>query len=159
MLRLADRRQHPRHHGGVDSPEEVALVLGRIRAPVECAVPGDRIVSGCDVRAVQGIGVGQEVAEFGERIAAHAGDGCPASAVLAHEVLNHVQIEPVLEIEDVVRDTQRRRDVAGVVDGIQRAAGPIGDLFAVAEELHGGPHHVISLLNQSGSGNGAVHSA
>ena len=82
-----------------------------------------------------------------------------APAVLAHEVLDDVQVEPVLEVEHVVRNAERVGDVARVVDRVQRAAGPVGHVVAVAEELHGGADHVVALLDQARRGDRAVHAA
>ena len=155
----ADRREHSRHHLAVDSPQEVALVLVPVPAPVEGAVAGYRVVPGGDVVAVQRVGMGQQVAELGERVAANAGDRGPAAAVLAHEILDDVQVEPVLEIEHVMRDTQRVGDVARVIDRVERAAGTVGHRVAVAEQLHGGADHLVALLDQTGGGHRAVHAA
>jgi hypothetical protein len=52
-----------------------------------------------DVAAIERVGVRQQIAELGERVAADARDRRPAAAVLADEVPDDVQVEPVLQIE------------------------------------------------------------
>src|SRR5262245_13435501 len=156
---LAYGCQHAGHDAPIHAPEEVALVLGGVEPAVERSTPGDRVVAGGDVVAVERVRVGQQVPELGERVAAHARNRGTAPAVLAHEVVDHVQREAVLEIEHVVRDAQRVGHVARVRNRVERAAGTVGYLFAVAEELHGGSDHLVALLDQARSGHGAVHAA
>src|SRR2546426_253593 len=86
----AHRRQQARHDGVVDAPQEVRLVLLRVAAAVQGAVPGDHVMPGGDVAAVQGVRVVEKVSELGERVTAHAGDGRPAAGVLGDEVTDHV---------------------------------------------------------------------
>src|SRR2546427_9647847 len=61
---------------------------------------------GGDVAALQGVRVVEKVAELGERVTAHAGDGRPAAGVLGDEVTDHVAPEAVLQAHDVVRDAE-----------------------------------------------------
>src|SRR5580765_1492517 len=42
----ANRRKHPGHDSAIDSPQEIALVFGRISSAVQRAITGDRVVSG-----------------------------------------------------------------------------------------------------------------
>ena len=161
-LRLGQRahgRQHPLHDRAVDAPQEVALVLLRIVTPVESPVARDRVMPGGDVATVERVRVCEQVAELGEGVAPDARNGGTAVTVLAHEVLDDVQVEAILEIEDVVRDAEHVGHVARVVDRIERAAGAVGNVFAVAEQLHRGAHHVVALLDEACSGHGAVYSA
>src|ERR1051326_945028 len=55
---------------------------------------------------------------------------------LLDEIRDDVAREAVLEIEHVVGDAQRRGHVPGVVDRVERAAGPVGDAAL------GIPHYV-----------------
>ncbi len=50
-------------------------------------------------------------------------------------------------------------DVARVVDRVERAAGPVGNVVAVAEQLHRGADDVVALLDEQRRGHGAVDSA
>ena len=157
LRHFPDRRQHPLDDGTVDPPEEVALVLRRVEAAVEGAVARDRVMAGRDVVASERIGVCEEVPELGERVASDARNRSAAAAVLGHEVLDDVQREAVLEVEDVVRNPDRVGHVAGVVDRVERTAGTIGDIVAVAEELHRGAHHVVALLHEARGRHRAVY--
>src|SRR5256886_14771164 len=113
-------------------------------------------MAGGDVSAVEGVGVVQKVAELGERVAAHAGDRRAAAGVLGDEVREHVAAEPVLEIQDVVRDPELVGREPGVGDRIEGAARTVGDGVAVAEQLHGGADDVVPLLHEDRCSHGAV---
>jgi hypothetical protein len=106
-------------------------------------------VPGGDVIAIQRIGVGQQVSELGERVAADAGDGRPAPAVFADEVLDDMQVEAVLEIEDVVGDADGMGNIPGIIDRIEGAAGPVRHIVAVTEELHRGAYHLVALFDET----------
>jgi hypothetical protein len=156
---MADRRAHPRNHIRADAPQEVRLVLGAVGAPVQRASLRAGVVAGGDGVAVQCPSVGEEIGELRERVAAHARYRRAAACVLAHEILDDVPAEPVLEVEDVVRDPKAIGHGARVLDRVQGAAGPIRNaLFAVAEELHRGADDLVALLDQEGGGHGGIHS-
>ena len=87
------------------------------------------------------------------------GIGGAAAAVLLHEVVDDVAGEAVFQVQHEVRHAEGGRHVPRVVDGIERAAGPVGDAVAVAEELHRGAHDVVALLDQARRGDGAVDAA
>jgi hypothetical protein len=70
-----------------------------------------------------------------------------------------VEVEPVLQIQNIVRNTERMRDIPGVVDRIQRAARPVRHVVAIAEELHGGADNLVALLNQASRCDRAVYPA
>src|SRR5438874_6962762 len=46
----------------------------------------------------------------------------------------------VLEVENVVRDAEPVGDELGVGDGVQGAAGPVGNVVAVAKQLRSEEH-------------------
>src|SRR5690606_38357544 len=108
---------------------------------------------------IKGVGVREQVAELGERVAAHARNWRAAGGVLRHEIVDNLGGEAVLEIEDVVRDAESMRDRARVVDRVERAAGTVGDFLAVTEQLHRGADHLVALLDQQGSGQRRIHPA
>src|SRR5438552_1277345 len=156
---IADGRQHPRHHAPVDAPEEVRLVFPGIAPAEQRAIARNRVMAGGHVRAVERVRVVQEVAELGERVAAHARDGRAAARVLGDEVGDHIATEAVFEIQDVVRDPELVRHEPGVGDRIEGAARTVGDGVAVAEQLHGGADHVVTLLDEERGGDGGIHPA
>jgi len=90
----------------------------------------------------------EEVAELGERVAAHARDRRTAPGILGDEVLDDVVTEPVCEIEHIVRNPEFVRDELRVGDGIERAARPVRDAVAVAEQLHGRADDFVALIDQ-----------
>src|SRR5207249_11039501 len=106
-----------------DPPQEVRLVLPGIAAAIQGAVPGDRVVPGGDVGAVEGVGMVHEVAKLRERIAAHARNRRAAACILGNEVRDYVAAEPILEVENVVRDAEPGGGQLGGGDGSQGAAG------------------------------------
>src|SRR3989454_12181594 len=107
---------------------------------------------GGDVAALQGVRVVEKVAELGERVTAHAGDGRPAAGVLGDEVSDHVAPEAVLQAHDVVRDAEPVRDELRVGDGVEGAARPVGDAVAVAEQLHRRADDVVPCLHEQRRG-------
>ena len=101
--------------------------------------------------------MGQQVAELGKRVAAHAGDRGAAPGVLVHEVGDDIVAEPVFQIEHVVRDPQSMGNLPGVGDRVEGTAGSVHHLVAVAEQLHGGADHLVPLGDQQRGGHRAVH--
>src|SRR5438093_8485695 len=94
----------------IDAPQEVGLVLLPVEPAEQRAVVRNRIVASGDRVTVEGVGVREKIAELGERIAAHARNRCAPARVLGDEVVDHVVPEPVLEIQDVVRNLELVRD-------------------------------------------------
>ncbi len=68
-----------------------------------------------------------------------------------------MEIEPILEIQHVVRDPERMGDVARVVDRVERAARAVGHRIAVAEKLHGGSDHLVALLDETRRRDRTIH--
>ena len=58
-----------------------------------------------------------------------------------------------------MRNAELLADAPRIIDGIERAARPIGNFIAVAEELHRRADDVISLLDQQRSGDGRIDAA
>jgi hypothetical protein len=76
-----------------------------------------------------------------------------ARGVLADEIRHHLRAEPILEVDDVVRDADDGRDAAGVVEVVDRAAGAEVRLsLALVVELHGHTDDVMPLLGEQGRG-------
>src|SRR6185437_15242063 len=149
----AHRQQHPAHHAAVDAPQKIALVLGAIGAAQELALVHARVVARRDPVALERIRLAEQVAELGERVAAHAGNGRATRRVFAHEVLDHVAAERALEVEHVVRDADALADAARIVD---RAARTVWHVVAVTEELHRRADYLVALLGERGRGDGRV---
>ena len=159
-LRLrADREQHARQHAPVDPPQEVRLVFRRIEPPMQGTVDHARVVSRRDPSCIHRVGAAHEVAELRERVAAHARDRRAAARVLVDEILHDVVPERALEVEDVVRDAELLADAARVVHAVERAAGTVGHVIAVAEQLHRCADDVVALAHEQRRGDGRVHAA
>src|SRR5690606_28756053 len=94
-----------------------------------------------------------------EGVAADARNRRPATAVLRHEVGDHVPAEAVLHVEDIVRDAERLTDTARVVDRVEGAAGAVGHAVAITEKLERGADHLMALRHELGGGDRAVHPA
>src|SRR5439155_618765 len=67
--------------------------------------------------------------------------------------------EAIFEIQDVVRDPEPVRHEPGVGDRMEGGARTVGDGVAVAEQLHGGADHVVTLLDEERRGDGGIHPA
>ena len=153
---LADGEEHPPYDGAVYSPEEVALVLRAVAPAMQLAIHRARVMPSGDVPRVERVGLAQEVAELREGIAAHARDRRATGGVLAHEIADDVAAECALEVEHVVRNADARAHAARVIYGVERAAGTIGDIVAVAEELHRSADDVVPLPREHGCRHGGV---
>ena len=68
----------------------------------------------------------EKLIELDEVVAERAGDGRAAGEIFADERLDHLILEALLEVDDVIRDAQELRDVAGVVDVVERTAAASG---------------------------------
>jgi hypothetical protein len=101
-----------------------------------------------DPLARRRVGLAQQVAELGERVAAHARDRRAAARVLVHEVVAPRRARSGLEVEHVVRHAEPLAHAPRVVDRVERAARAVGHVVAVAEELHRRPDHVVALLDE-----------
>src|SRR5947207_6022990 len=116
-------------------------------------------MTGRDVARVDLVGAVHEVAELGEGVAAHARNRRAAARVFVHEVVDHVVAERALEIQHVVRDAELLAHAPRVVDRVERAARTVGDVLAIAEELHRRADDVVALLDEQRCRDGRVHAA
>src|SRR5689334_2965663 len=117
------------------------------------------VVSRCDPLCGDRIGLANEIAEFREGVAAHTWNRSSALCVFAHEVVDDVLAESRLEIDHVVRHAKLLANASGVVDGIERAARPIGNFLAVTKQLHRRADYFVSLIHEESGGNGGVDSS
>jgi hypothetical protein len=119
-----------------------------------------RVVAGGDrVGAEAGRAI-DERRELQVAVAVRAGKGSAARGVLPDEVRHHLLVELALEIQDVVRDADRRRHFAGIVQIVERAAAAEGGLtLGLVVELHRQTNHVVTLLGEQGRGDRRVDAA
>src|SRR5690606_30237349 len=142
------------------APEEVALVLVRIEATTEANVPVGIHLRACVVASGDQVGAepasaAQQVRDLRVRVAADARVGSPARGVLTDEVVDHVRGELRLHVEDVVGDSERTGDTAGIHDAVQSAARLAGGVrIRVAEGLHRDADDVVALLDEQRGGDG-----
>src|SRR3712207_2353062 len=146
-----DREHQAVEHRTVDSPEEIGLVLLPVQPSVQLAAVDARVVPGRDPIRFDLVGLVHEVAKLRERVTAHARDGRAAPGVLFDEVLDDVAAERALHVEHVVRHAEAHANAARVVDRVERAARPVRDLVAVAEQLHRDADDVVALLDEQRS--------
>ena len=139
-------------HGAVDSPEEISLVLVLIDSPAKLAIDHASVMSGSYPPRVDSIRLFQEVAELRERVATDARNRRAAARILFDEVVDHIVPEAALEVEHVMRDPELLADATRVVHGIERAAGTVGDIFAVTEQLHCRADDVVALFDEQRRG-------
>ena len=64
-----------------------------------------------------------------------------------------------LQVQHVVRNAELLADAARVVDRVERAAGPVRKVVAVAEELHRRADDVVALLDEQRGGDGRIDAA
>src|SRR2546425_2271675 len=57
----------------------------------------------------------------------------------------------------VMRDAELVGDEPRIGDRVERAAGPVGDRVAVAEQLHGGADDFVAPLDEQRGGDGRIH--
>ena len=95
---------------------------------------------------------GEQFAELDRHVAVDAGHRRLARHIALGEAVDHRLLETALIVEDIVRDADRRRDRAGVVDVLPGAAGALAvSCRAVVVELQGNADDVIALgLEQRG---------
>ncbi len=145
----------------LQAEEEIGLVLGVVHAPAHLiaarrVVKADaRVMAGGDaLRAHAGRHI-QKLIELDEVVAERAGDGRAAGQIIVDEGLHHLLFEAGFEVDDVIGNAQLLRDVAGVVDIVERTASAgdaaFGGQFrqaALVPELHGQAHDALALALQ-----------
>src|SRR2546426_12618416 len=108
----------------------------------------------CNPLRVDSVRLFEEVTKLRKGVAAHARNWRATARIFADEVVDHIVSESALEIQHVVRDPELLADPSSVVYGVQRAAGPVGDILAVAEKFHGRANDIVALLDQERGGDG-----
>ena len=81
------------------------------------------------------------------------GFGVRPAACVGDVGSDHVRVEVVTEVEDVVLDAEAARHAAGIVDVGHRAATRVG---LATPELQRDPHHVVTGLQQERGGHRGV---
>jgi hypothetical protein len=124
-------------------------------------------VSGCNALSANLLSHNQKLIKLQVIIAEAARDGSPSGKVLLDEWTNHVALEAILMIDDVVRDAEMLSDAAGIVDVVEGAAAS-GDLLghafvssktALVPELHGEADEVVALGAEHGCDGGGIYTA
>ena len=137
----------------------VALGVGRAveRPSAASVVARDHVMPGRQQVGAEILGGVEQIGEFHVLVAGDAGYRRLAGNIGAREGLDHLFAKALLVVEHVMGNADPRRDVAGVVDILPRAAGPlpVGRL-AVVVELHGDADDVIALGGQRGRHNGGI---
>src|SRR4029077_1899082 len=116
------------------APEEVA--------PRFLVLLDARVVTGGDrIRAESGGSI-SEGRKFHIAVAARAGERRPSGRILLHEIRDDLLVELTLEVENVMRDVDRGRDTARVVQIVDRTAAAERRLpVRLIVELHGYTDH------------------
>ncbi len=143
--------------------KEVRLVLGGVDAAQQPPsagrlLPGDAgvVTGGHGVRPERGGAVAQ-LGELQFAVAVRARQGRPPGQILVHEVGDHRLLEPPFQVDDVMRDAERRRHAACVVQIVEGAAGSEGGPpLGLVVELHRQANHVPALLLEQGGGHRGV---
>ncbi len=147
--------------------EHIALVLlqipGLLQKPASIfrVLLNPGVVTGDDEIAVQRLGPVIELFVLHVAVAVDAGIGCAAGLVGLHKAPDHLLLEVIGKVEDVIRHVQGICHLPRILGICQGAAG-IGpadaDIFIVIQ-LHGDADAVVAgLLHQSGC-HRAVHAA
>ena len=125
---LAHRQEHPAEPLTGHLKEHRGLVFATVAAAVQAVAPvGSRqqpgMMAGGHVAGTDGVGVVEEPAKLQPGVAADAGVGRAAAAILGSKVVDDA-VEVVGEIERVERDAEPLRHPAGV-EGIFHAAAAL----------------------------------
>jgi hypothetical protein len=113
------------------------------------------------------LGHNQKLIKLQVIVAKAAGDWSAPRKVLLDKWTNHIALEALLVIDDVVWDPDLLRDAPGIVDVIQRTAAPMNRLghalatgeTALVPELHGQADDFVPLGVQHGRDGGGIHTA
>ena len=124
---------------------------------VRCLIAVDARVmpGGHRSRAERPGAIGQR-GELQIAVAMRAGQRRTPGGVLLHEVRHDLLVELPLEVQDVVRDIDRRRDAPRIVQVVDRAAAPerpaVLALTRGVVQLHRQTDDVVALLGEQGRG-------
>jgi hypothetical protein len=150
--------------------QEIGLILRRIDAALEDVAAGGlvaldpRVVSSRDEPRPKALGARRQGRELQVAVAVHAGDRRPACRVLADEVRHDRLAELPLEVDDVVGNSDLRRDPARVVEIVDRAARPEAHLAIrvrprMVVQLHREADDLVSLARQQRGSDRGIDSA
>src|SRR3954471_12840078 len=107
--------------------QKVSLILARVSDGAHlisvraCIEPQASIVSRRNLVRTHAIRHFQELIELHEVIAKRAGNGRTSCKVILHKGLDHLLFEPILKIDNVVRDAETSRYGARIVYIVERA--------------------------------------
>ncbi len=117
-------------------------------------------MAGCQRVGAEVLGRLEQIDEFDELIAGDAGDGRLAAGVARSEAVDHLLAELVLVVEHIMGNAEARRDLAGVMDVLARAAGALAmRRLAVIVELQRHADDVIALVAEQRGDDARVHAA
>src|SRR6266496_3807251 len=96
-----------------------------------------------------------------------ARDGSPPGNILFHKRPNHIALESLFVINDVIRDPDLLGHPASVINVVKRAAASLHRLRhaflscepSLVPELHGQANHVVPVGAQHGRDGGGIHTA
>ncbi len=169
LVHRADREHGVGELRLIEREEKVRLVLGRVETAKQPVQSGGRaglvaldagVVSGGDKTGIEPPCALGERRELEVAVAVHAGDWRPSAGILPYEVRDHLVGELALEVDDVVRDADAGGHAPGVVQVVDRAAGPEADLSpALVIQLHREADHLVTLLREERSGHRRVDAA
>ena len=124
----AERKIRSRQLLLLQAEEKIGLILRTVRATAHliaagCIVEADaRVMASGDARCAHALGQIEELIELDEVVAERAGDGRAARQIIVDKRLDDLLFEARLEVDHVIGDAQMLRDVARIVDVVERAA-------------------------------------
>ncbi len=113
-----------------EAKEKIRLVLGQVGRALENPAAAawvvfvDGVMTGGDAIGADRSGGLQQLVELEMVVAKRAGNRRSPGQVLAHKRTHHILLEPILLVDDVIRNAQLLGHVARVVDVIKRTAAP-----------------------------------
>ncbi len=140
--------------------QDVALVLARVPSPVEVVTtalpPNASVMSGRDRVESELGGPFQEPGELEMAVALDAGIGRASRRMDRHVRVDHMGVEIVDEVEDMVADPQLPRHPASVLHVSDGAASRVA---RATPQLHRGAHDVVTRPAQQRGGHRGVHAS
>ena len=162
LSKLAERKQETRELRRRQLRQRVRLILCMLVAKEMRAVVAAfdaRVVARCDVARAEPIGVLRERPELHEVVASNARIRRSAGGVLIDEPLDDVAPKDFFEVEDVVRDAQRRGARASIVEVVDAATalGVRGSRRRI--HFHRDTDDVVTVFDQETGSNRGVDAA
>jgi hypothetical protein len=115
-----------------EAEEEIGLILGQVGGALENPAPTprvacsivlvDRVVAGGDAAGADRARGLEQLVELQVVVAERAGDGRAPGQVFGHKGPDHIALEPLLLVDDVIGNAKVLGDAAGVVDVVQGTA-------------------------------------